>query len=175
MFAIIGGVVAALVAGVLGVAATKPNSFRVQRSMKIDAPPEKIFALISDFHRWEAWSPWDKIDPALKRSYSGSGSGKGAVYSWEGNRQVGSGRMEITEVSSPSRVALKLDFYKPFEAHNITEFTLEPEGNSTNVTWAMHGPSIFVTKVMNVFISMDQMVGKDFEKGLAAMKKIAEG
>ena len=167
-------VVVALIAGVLGFAATKPDTFRVQRAAGIKAPPEKIFALINDFGRWSAWSPWEKKDPAMKRTFVATTSGKGAVYAWEGNKDVGQGRMEIAESVPPSRIRIKLDFVKPFEARNIVEFTLEPKGDITNVTWSMQGDSPYIAKVIQVFISMDSMVGKDFEAGLASLKAIAE-
>src|SRR5713226_1182040 len=174
MFKIIAIVVVVLLAAVLIFAATKPDTFRVQRATSIKAPPEKIFVLINDFHSWGSWSPWEKLDPTMKRTHSGAASGKGAVYKWEGNGKVGAGSMEITESSPPSKVAIKLDFIKPFEGHNIAEYTLETKGDSTNVTWAMYGPSPFISKVMQVFFSMDSMVGKDFETGLANLKAIAE-
>jgi hypothetical protein len=160
-------------AAVLIFAATRPNTFRVQRATSIKAPPEKIFPLINDFQSWRAWSPWENLDPALTRSYSGPKSGKGAVYAWEGNKEVGHGRMEIAE-ASPSKIVVKLDFLKPFEAHNIAEYTLERQGDATNVTWAMHGPSPYFAKLMGVFCSMDSMVGQKFEEGLANLKRIAE-
>jgi Polyketide cyclase / dehydrase and lipid transport len=171
--AIIGGLVAVLLAAALVYAATKPDVFRVQRAATIKAPPEKIAAVLSDFHGWEAWSPWEKMDPAMKRSYSGAAKGKGAVYAWEGNKDVGQGRMEITEVA-PSRVAMDLDFVKPFEAHNKVVFTLAPKGDSTEVTWAMQGPLPYVAKVVHVFFDMDSMVGKQFETGLADLKTLTE-
>jgi hypothetical protein len=167
-------VVVVLLAALLGFAATKPDTFRVERATSIKAPPEKIFPLINDLRSWGAWSPWEKLDPTMKRTYSGAANGLGAVYEWDGNGKVGAGRMEITESSPSSRVILKLDFLKPFEAHNVAEYTLEAKGESTNITWAMHGPSPFVSKVMHVFFSMDRMVGKDFETGLANLKAIAE-
>jgi uncharacterized protein YndB with AHSA1/START domain len=167
-------VIVVLVAAVLIYAATRPDTFRVQRTTSIKAPPEKIFPLINDFHNFGAWSPYEKKDPNMKRTLSGATHGKGAVYDWEGDYNVGKGRMEITETSPPSRVTIKLDFVKPFETHNIVEFTLEPQGDSTSVTWAMHGPSPYVAKVMHVFFDMDSMVGKDFETGLANLKAIAE-
>ena len=163
-----------LFAGVLGYAATKPDSFRVQRTATIDAPPEKVFALINDLPSWVSWSPFERLDPALKRTYSGPSAGEGATYAWEGNNQAGKGRMEITESSPASKIVIKLDFDKPFEAHNVAEFTLEPQGDSTIVTWAMHGPSPYVAKFMTLFFSMDDMVGKEFETGLANLKAIAE-
>jgi uncharacterized protein YndB with AHSA1/START domain len=166
--------IAALIAGVLFFAATKPDTFRVQRAASIKAPPEKVFALINDFRRWEAWSPWEKKDPAMKRTWGAVTSGKGAKYAWDGNGDVGQGSMEIAESVPPSKVTLKLDFVKPFEGHNIVEFTLEPKGDFTNVTWAMQGPAPFISKVIQVFCDMDSMVGKDFEAGLAGMKAAAE-
>jgi len=167
-------VIAALIAGVLIFAATKPDTFRVQRSASIKAPPEKVFALINDFKRWDAWSPWEKKDPAMKRTFGAATSGKGAVYAWEGNSDVGKGRMEIAESSPPSKVAIKLDFLMPFEAHNLVEFTLEPKGDSTNVTWAMQGDTPYFAKIIHVFINMDKMVGNDFEAGLANLKAVSE-
>jgi len=166
--------IAVLIAGILIFAATKPDTFRVERAAGIKAPPEKVFALINDFKRWDAWSPWEKKDPAMKRTWGSVTSGKGAIYAWEGNSDVGKGSMEIAESVPSSRVALKLDFEKPFEGHNIVTFTLEPKGDVTNVTWAMQGPAPFITKVIQVFCDMDSMVGKDFEAGLANMKAVAE-
>jgi uncharacterized protein YndB with AHSA1/START domain len=170
----IGIAVVALLAALLVYAATKPDTFRVQRAASIKAPPEKIFAVLNDFLRWDAWSPWEKKDPAMKRTFSAVTSGKGAVYAWEGNRDVGQGRMEIAESVPPSKVAIKLDFVKPFETHNIVEFTLEPKADSTNVTWTMHGPMPYISKLITVFVNMDSMIGKDFETGLANLKGITE-
>jgi len=167
-------VVAVVLAALFAYAATRPDQFRIERSAVIKASPEKIFAYIDDFHRWPAWSPWEKIDPALKRSYSGPQSGKGAVYGWEGNSKVGSGRMEITESAAPSKVVIKLDFLKPFEAHNTAEFTLSPGVQGTSVTWAMFGPSPFVSKLMGIFFNMERMVGAQFGQGLANLKAITE-
>jgi uncharacterized protein YndB with AHSA1/START domain len=155
-------------------AATLPNTFRVQRTATIKAQPEKIFALINDFHRWDSWSPWSKLDPNMKTIYEGPTNGNGAVYAWEGNDKIGKGRMEITETSPPSAIVIKLDFLKPFEAHNITEFTLITQGESTNITWVMYGPNSYMTKVMGIFFNMDKMIGSDFESGLANLKSIAE-
>jgi len=167
-------IIVVLIAAILGYAMTMPDNFRVQRTTSIKAPPEKIFPLINDFHRWGSWSPWEKMDPEMKRTYSGAASGKGAAYAWQGNSKVGEGRMEIADTSPPSKVTIKLDFMKPFEAHNTAEFTLEPKGDSTNVTWAMYGPSQYMAKVIGVFVSMDKMIGKDFETGLANLKTVAE-
>lgn len=167
-------ILAIVVVGVLIIASTKPDTFRVERRIAIKAPPEKVFALINDFHAWPLWSPWEKKDPALKRTYSGASAGKGSIYAWEGNSQVGKGRMEITESTPSSRILIALDFIAPFEAHNTADFMLTPESGGTTVVWAMYGPAIFMSKVMTTFISMDKMVGKDFEQGLANMKAAAE-
>ena len=167
-------VVLILIVAVLVYAATRPDSFSVQRSATINAPAEKIYPLIADFHQWGTWSPWEKLDPAMTKTYSGSASGQGAVYGWKGNKDVGEGRMEITEASAPSKVGIKLDFLKPFESHNTADFTLVPKGDATEVTWDMHGPSPYITKLMTVFMSMDKMIGKDFESGLANLKAAAE-
>ena len=174
MFKKIGIIILVLIAAVLIYAATKPDTFEVQRSATIKAPPEKIFPLLNDFHSWQSWSPWEKLDPAMKRTHSGAASGKGAVYAWEGNSQVGAGRMEMIESTPSSKIAIQLDFIKPFEGHNVAEFTLVPNGDSTNVTWSMHGPNRYIGKLMSVFINMDKMIGGDFERGLAAIKTEAE-
>ena len=171
---IIVGIIVLLVAGLLGYAATKPDTFRVQRSASMKAPPEKIFPLINDFHNWVSWSPWEKLDLEMKKTHSGAASGKGAIYEWEGNKKVGQGRMEITEDSPPSKVAIKLDFIKPFQANNKAEFALDRQGDSTNVTWTMDGSQPFMFKVMGVFMNLDNMIGKDFEAGLASIKGLAE-
>jgi uncharacterized protein YndB with AHSA1/START domain len=167
-------VLVVLIAAILAFAATRPSTLRVQRSASIKAPPEKIFPLIADFHNWTSWSPWEKKDPALKRTFSGAANGKGAAYAWEGNRDVGSGRMEITDASAPSRVKIQLDFIKPFEGHNIVDFTLQPMGGTTTVTWDMQGPLAYIARVFGIFVSMDKMIGKDFDAGLANLKSTAE-
>lgn len=167
-------VLLALVAGVLILAATRPDTFRVQRAATINAPPERVFALINDFSRWSAWSPWERKDPAMKRSF-GATLGKGATYAWEGNHEVGQGSMEIAESVPPSRVAIRLDFVKPFEAHNLVEFTLEPRGDATAVNWSMQGHTPYFAKILHLFFDMDRMVGRDFEAGLARLKAAAEG
>jgi uncharacterized protein YndB with AHSA1/START domain len=175
MFKRIAIVVVVLIAGVLGYAATRPDSFRVERAATIKAPPEKIFTLLNDFRRWDAWSPWEKKDPAMKRAFgSDATSGKGATYAWEGNKEVGQGRMEIAESIPPSKLKVKLDFIKPFEAHNLVDFTLEPKGDATSVTWVIQGPSPYISKLIGIFIGMDSMIGKDFEAGLANLKALAE-
>lgn len=167
-------VLALLIAALLMYAATKPDSFRIERSTTIKAPPEKIFALINDFHQWEAWSPWEKIDPALKRTYSGAANGVGAVYEWSGNKDIGQGRMEIVESVPSAKVMLKLDFVTPFEAHNKVDFTLAQQGDVTKVTQAMYGPSPYISKLMTIFFSIEKMVGKKYEEGLTNLKAIAE-
>ena len=174
MLKIVGIIIAVLIAGVLILAATRPGTFRVERAVSIAAPPEKVFALINDFNRWDAWSPWEKKDPAMKRAFGATTTGKGSTYVWDGNRDVGQGSMEIVDSINPHKVALKLDFIKPFEAHNIVVFTLEPKDGTTHVTWAMEGPVPYFAKIIHLFLDMDTMVGKDFEAGLASMKAAAE-
>jgi hypothetical protein len=176
IIAIVAAVIAVAVVAVLIFASTKPATFSVRRSAVMHAPAETIFPLIDDFHQWTKWSPWENKDPAMKRSYSGAESGKGAVYVWDGNKNVGSGRMEILNASPPSNITIKLDFFKPFEGHNTAEFTFVPEHDAslTNVIWIMHGPSSFMSKVMQVFMDLDKMIGRDFEAGLANLKTFAE-
>ena len=174
MFKTIIAVIATAIAAVLLYAATLPDTFRVERTATIAAPPEQVFLHVNDFHRWIAWSPWEKKDPAMQRSHSGVPAGKGAAYAWDGNQKVGQGRMEIVESDAPARVKIQLDFLKPFEAHNMAEFTFTPAGNGTQVTWAMYGPTPYLSKVMQVFVSMDRMVGPDFEAGLANLKQLVE-
>jgi uncharacterized protein YndB with AHSA1/START domain len=173
MFKTIAIILALLIAAVLIYAATKPDSFRIERSTVIKAPPEKISAYLTDFKQWAAWSPWEEKDPTMKRTFNGAASGKGAVYGWEGNKNVGTGRMEILDVQ-PQSVIIKLDFLAPFEAHNTAEFTMQAEGDSTKLTWIMFGPANYMSKVMSVVMSMDKMVGPDFEAGLAKLKAAAE-
>ena len=167
-------VIVVLLVAILIYAASRPDTFRVERSTSIKAPAEKIFPLINDFREWEPWSPWEKIDPSVKRSYSGAVNGEGAIYEWNGNKEIGKGRMEIIESSPPSKVILKIDFIKPFEAHNTVEFTLVTQGDATMVTQAMYGPSHYISKLMGIFFSMDKMVGQKYEEGLANLKAIAE-
>src|SRR5262249_49285708 len=147
------------VAGVLAYAATRPDSLHVERSVSIQAPADRIFGFIADFHRWREWSPYEKIDPAMKRTHGGDESGTGAVYEWEGNKEVGAGRMEIIDTSAASRVTIKLDFSKPLEGHDIAQFTVTPQADSTTVTWKMDGPTPYVGKVIGLFIDMDAMIG----------------
>lgn len=166
--------VVALVVVVLILAALKPGVFRVVRSTTINAPPARVFEFINDFRRWTAWSPWESLDPDLKRTYGGSASGAGATYAWEGNSKVGQGRMEIVESAHPSKISLKLEFIKPFKALNTTDFYFEPDGDGTKLTWDMQGPNQCMGRIMQVFMDMDGMIGKDFEKGLANLKAVAE-
>lgn len=172
--AIVIGVLVVGVAVVLAIAASKPDEFRVERSLVINASPEKIFPHVNDYHNWTAWSPWEKIDTNMKRTYSGPESGKGAKYAWIGNDDVGEGDMEIVESEPSSKVGIKLHFVKPFEGTNTATFTMQPEDKGTKVTWAMKGESPFMCKVFQVFMSMDDCCGKEFEKGLASLKTVSE-
>ena len=174
IIAVIAVVIALAVAIILTLAMSKPNIFRVQRIATIKAPAETIFALINDFHLWASWSPWENRDLAMKRSFSGAESGKGAAYAWDGDKNVGSGRMEILDVSAPSKIVIKLDFFKPFEGHNTAEFTMLPQGDGTHVTWVMHGPANFMSRLIQVFMNLDNMIGRDFEAGLANLKRLTE-
>jgi hypothetical protein len=163
----------ALVVLVLVTAASRPDSFRVERSRALPGTAEQVLAQLQDFHRWAAWSPWETIDPSMQRSYSGAASGPGAVYAWTGNGKAGAGRMEILEASS-SRVLIRIDFFKPFSAHNTVEFTLAPQAGGTQLSWAMYGPSPFVSKLMGLVMNMDRLIGGDFEKGLANLQAVLE-
>lgn len=155
-------------------AATRPNQFRLERQTTVVAPANRVFSLIDDFKQWQAWSPWEGLDPELRRTYSGSEHGKGAAYAWEGNSKVGAGRMTIVESHPDRRVTVDLEFIRPFTARNTAVFTLEPHGNAIDVTWAMFGPAPFMRRVMGIFLNFDSLIGKDFEKGLAQLKKQAE-
>ena len=150
------------------------DTYTVKRSLTINAQPDVVYAQIGDFHRWEAWSPWQDVDPNMSQTYAGSESGTGAVVAWKGNRKAGEGRMEITEAVEASKVVIALDFVKPFKSSNTTTFDLAPEGDGTRVTWTMVGPNTFMIKVMGVFKSMDKMIGSDFEKGLSQLKTVTE-
>lgn len=172
--AIIAAVLAIAIAGVLVFALTKPDTFRVERSLAVKAPADAIYPLVADFHRWTAWSPYEGRDPAMKRTFGGTAQGKGATYAWDGDNNVGAGHMEIIEANASSKLRIKLDFERPFEGHNAAEFTFVPQGDATLVTWAMSGPAPFLSKVMQVFINMDSMIGKDFEAGLTGLKKLTE-
>ncbi len=167
-------VFAVLIAVFLIIVALQPATFSVERTKVIAAPPDKPFALVNDFHEWTKWSPWEGIDPAMKRTYEGPPAGIGAKYSWEGNDQVGSGGMTMTESQAPNLISLDLVFLKPMQARNVTVFKFEPEGAGTRVTWTMSGTKNFVSKGFCMFMNMDKMVGGDFEKGLEKMKTVAE-
>ena len=161
------------IAALLAYAATKPNTFRIERKTSIKAPPARIQALLDDFREWRKWSPWEELDPNLRRDYSGPQKGVGATYALQGNNKAGQGRMEILE-SSPEQVRIQLDFLKPFKASNVAEFTLTPNGKETSLNWAMNGAQPFMVKLMSIFYDMEKMVGPDFEKGLAKIKQVAE-
>ena len=166
------GVAVVLIALVI-VIATRPAAFRIERSVHIAAPPPAAFALVNDFHRWTVWSPWDKIDPDLKRTYEGAPSGQGAIYRWTGNNKVGQGQMTILQ-SRPEKIVIKLEFFRPFKATNTATFTFTPHANGSNAVWAMDGNNNFMAKAFHMLMDMDKLVGGDFEKGLAAMKAEAE-
>ena len=153
---------------------TENGSYRVERSIDVDAPANAIYPHLVDFHEWTAWSPWEDLDPNLARTYSGTPSGVGAVYEWSGNRKAGRGRMEISEETTPNALSVRLDFLKPLKSSSIVSFALTPEGSGTRVTWSMVGRKTFMTKVMGIFTSMDKLIGPDFERGLARLKKLAE-
>lgn len=156
------------------VVAVQPAQYRVVRSASIAVPPTTVFPHVNDFHKWEAWSPWAKLDPSMKPTYEGAPAGTGAIYTWVGNSKVGEGRMIITESRPSDLVRIKLDFIKPFASTADTEFTFKPEGNQTVVTWSMAGQKNFMSKAFGLFVNMDKMIGRDFEKGLAQMKSAVE-
>jgi len=169
-----GGLLFATVVAVLCGALTKPDEFRVERSIVIKARPEAIFPVIGDFHRATEWSPWDKLDPNLKRTFSGADSGKGAKYGWSGNNEVGEGSLEVLEFEPPTKVVMNLHFVRPMEGDNTVTYLLEPQGDATKMTWSLHGPNNFVAKVMQVFMNCEDMCGKSFERGLGNLKAICE-
>jgi uncharacterized protein YndB with AHSA1/START domain len=162
-----------LVAALLAFAASKPDSFHVQRSTTIKASPENIYPLISDWHKFLTWSPFEK-DPGMKRTFKGAPSGRGAIYEWDGNNKVGAGRIEILEAVAPSRLLMQLDMIRPMQAQNLVEFTLGPKGSATDVTWSMKGKVAFMGKLMSIVMNCDKMVGSQFEEGLAKLKGLAE-
>jgi uncharacterized protein YndB with AHSA1/START domain len=178
MLRVLAIVLAVIVLAAGGIAAyaaiTQPDTFRVERSLDMQAPPEKIFAILSDFHRSSEWSPYEKLDPKMKRTHSGAPQGKGAVYAWDGDSNVGAGRMEITDAKPARSLTIKLDFSRPFEASNVVDYDLVPKGEATNVSWAMHGPMPFISKVICVFVDFDKMIGKDFEQGLRNLRLVAK-
>jgi uncharacterized protein YndB with AHSA1/START domain len=170
---IIGLLLLGAVAVVLLLASTKPDTFRIERSVLIGAPPERVFGLINDLQQFNRWNPWLRKDPATEQRYGQITQGPGASFAWVSNK-TGSGSMTIAHSTAPTLMALKLDFVKPMEAHNIAEFTLRPEAGGTRITWAMHGPAPLLVRVIHVFFSMERMVGPDFEEGLAQLKTLAE-
>ncbi|MBO9709330.1 MAG: SRPBCC family protein [Caulobacter sp.] len=174
MFKIIAIVVAAAIAGLLAYAATRPDTFRVSRSTVVNATPDKIYPLLDDFRRWSVWSPYEGLDPAMARTYSGPASGVGAAYAWDSKGRAGVGRMEIVQAQAPQNLKLRLDFNKPMKSSNNVTFTLEPQGAATRVTWTMEGPAPFISKLMGVIFNLDKAVGRDFEAGLAKLKAQAE-
>ena len=157
------------------IVAMRPSEYRVARTTTISAPAPVVFAQVNDFHKWNAWNPWAKMDPAMKQTYEGAPAGTGAVYTWTGNRQVGEGRMTLTESRPPDLIRINLEFRKPFAATSTAEFTFRPDGQRTAVTWSMVGNLNFVAKFIHLFVGMDRMIGANFEKGLADMKSVAEG
>jgi Polyketide cyclase / dehydrase and lipid transport len=165
---------AVLVIGFAGVVATRPSQYRVARTIAIAAPPSAAFAQVNDFHRWEAWNPWARIDPQMKQAYAGASAGPGAVYTWAGNREVGEGRMTLLESRPNEMIRINLEFLKPVAATSTAEFTFKPEGDRTAVTWSMVGDASFVAKAIHLFVDMDAMIGGNFEKGLAQLKSIVE-
>lgn len=175
MFNTIAVIAVAIVVGILGYAATRPDTFSYERRITINAPAQKIFPYINDFNNWLAWSPYEKKDPAMKRSYGATTIGKGASYEWDGNKDIGAGRMDITDVTEPSHIAIRLEFFRPFKAVNSADFTLLPVAGGTEVRWVMAGQANFISKIMGLFFDMDAMIGKDFEQGLTALKSISEG
>jgi uncharacterized protein YndB with AHSA1/START domain len=174
IIAIVAAVIAVVIVVVLAYAATRPDTFRVQRALDIKAPPEKIYSILVDFRRSTEWSPYEKKDPDMKRAFRGPATGKGAIYEWDGDKNVGAGRIEIADVVAPNKVVLKLDMTRPITVNNVVEYRIEPNGDASRVTWAMHGPAPFLAKLMHVFFDVDKMVGRDFEEGLASLKRIAE-
>lgn len=170
----IGAVMLAAIVLVLILAATKPNQFRVERSINIAAPAQKIFPYLDDLSQQRHWSPWDQKDPDMKRVYSGPSRGTGQSYEWDGNREIGAGRQEITSVTPNEKVEATIDFYRPMRVKNQIEFLLKSAGGGTNVTWAIYGPMTFMSKVMSIFMSLDKMIGNEFEKGLLQLKALAE-
>lgn len=162
------------VVALVTVISTRPSEFRVSRSTTISAPPSVVFGQVNDFHEWEAWNPWGKLDPDMTTTYEGPEQGPGATYSWTGDTNVGEGRMTIEESQPNERIRITLEFLKPMKAINTAEFTFQPEGNRTNVTWSMHGENNFMGKAVGLFMDMDKMIGDNFEKGLADLKAIAE-
>ena len=173
MFGIFLIVLAVVIVGLIVIVAMQPTDFRIARSVVTSAPAPVVFAQVNDLHRWAAWSPWDKIDPAVRKTFEGPASGVGASYSWVGEK-TGEGRMTTIECRPNELLRFQLDFVKPFKANNIAEFSFKPQGNQTMVTWSMTGKNNFLTKAFNLIMNCDKMVGGEFEKGLASLKAVAE-
>lgn len=171
--AITAGLVAVTVLGVLVYAATRPGDYRIARTVSIKAPAERIHPLVDDLRRHREWSPWEKKDPGMQRTYTGSPSGKGSVYEWDGNSEIGAGRITIAD-SSPQRVVFDMHFLRPFDSRATGEIALRPSGDTTEVTWSMYGAHPFIGKVMGLFFNMDAMIGGEFDKGLATLKSVTE-
>ena len=167
-------IVVVLVIAFVCIVALQPTHYHVERSATVNAPAPVVFAQVNDFHKWEAWSPWAKLDPSMKQNFEGAPAGNGAIYSWAGNSQVGEGRMTITDSHPSDLIKIKLEFIKPWTATNATNFTFTPQGNQTAVKWTMDGDNNFIGKAFGLFMNMDKMIGGDFEKGLAQMKSVAE-
>jgi hypothetical protein len=166
--------VLAIVVVLVAVVAMQPSEFRIARATTIAAPATVVFAQVNDFHKWEAWNPWGKLDPAVKQAYEGAPAGTGAVYTWSGNSQVGAGRMTVVESRPSDLVRIKLEFFKPMAGTSMADFTFKPEGDQTAVTWTMTGTNRFVAKALGLVMNMDRMIGGQFEKGLADMKTVSE-
>jgi uncharacterized protein YndB with AHSA1/START domain len=173
LYYILGGL-AALIVLVAIIAALQPTQFAITRSATMNAPPARVFDQVNDFRKWEAWSPWEKLDPNLQRTYGGAPAGVGANYRWLGNKKVGEGEMTITESRAPELIRLDLHFIKPFNATNVTEFKFQPAAGGTNMTWTMTGERNFMFKLMGLMMNMDKMIGADFERGLANIKAVVE-
>ena len=165
---------AVIVLGFVGVVAMRPSEYRVARTATIAAPAPAVFAQVNDFHKWDAWNPWAKLDPAMKQAYEGATAGIGAIYTWAGNSEVGEGRMTLTESRPSDLVRIRLEFLKPFATTSTAEFSFKPEGDHTAVTWSMTGKVNFMAKVVHLFMDMDRMIGGNFEKGLAQLKSVVE-
>lgn len=166
--------IAFTVGALAAIVAMRPSHYRIARSTVIQTSPEGVFPLVNDFRNWSQWSPWEKLDPNMKKTFSGAESGKGSSYSWVGNSDAGEGRMTLEESNPNERIGIKLEFIKPFESVSTTTFQFKPEGQATAVTWEMSGENGFVEKAFGLFMDMDEMVGSDFEKGLAQLKSVAE-
>ena len=154
--------------------ATRPSTYRVERSTRIAAPPDIVFGLVNDLHAWDRWSPWAKLDPSMKTTYGGPPVGEGATYAWTGNDKVGEGNLRITESRPAQKVGIRLEFIKPMHGQSQTDFTFKPEGGGTQVSWAMSGTNDFMLKAMSAFGDMDAMIGNDFDKGLRSLKAVSE-